>query len=122
LTANGAPDGDRLPSTVPATISIGASPRRSVKARLVARTSASERLRFPGEIRAQPIINPPAPCATTIESSRIPWAMTNSNSPPPSPYAATNPKRPPRWIPFEIITHITGSPNATPRAKATIET
>ena len=41
--------------------------------------------RLPGETSAQPIINPPAPCAITIDSSSTPCAITNSNRPPANP-------------------------------------
>ena len=74
-----------LPSMVPATMSSGARPSSNVNARRAAITSASERFRLPGEMSAQPIIRPPAPCAMTIESSITPWPMTNSKSPPASP-------------------------------------
>jgi len=85
FSGNGAFDGEMLPSIVPAMNSSGARPSSSVKARRAASTSASDRLRLPGDTSAQPIISPPAPCAMTIDSSSTPWAMTKSNSPPAMP-------------------------------------
>ena len=100
LAAKAVSDGEMLPSIVPAITSSGARPSSRVNARRVAMTSASERLRLPGEISAQPIIKPPAPCAVTIESSSTPWAITNSNRPPLTPYACVRPNNPPRLMPL----------------------
>ena len=85
LAANGASDGEMLPSMVPAMSNSGDRPSSSVNARRAAITSASERLRLPGEISAQPIISPAAPSAITIDSSRTPCPMTNSKRPPLTP-------------------------------------
>src|SRR6266851_3768974 len=53
FSANGAFDGEMLPSIVPAMISSGARPSSSVKARRAASTSASDRLRLPGDTEGE---------------------------------------------------------------------